>query len=69
MYVCLCRGITDSQVRQAVADGASSVREVNSLLGTAMECGKCGMATRQIVNQELSAQQSEPCTELFYKAS
>ena len=70
MYVCLCRGITDSQIRQAVEDGASSVREVNALLGTAMQCGKCGTATRQIVNEALSeARQSGGCAELFYRAS
>ena len=68
MYVCLCRGVTDSQIRQAVAEGASSVRDVNSLLGTASQCGKCGMTTRDIVNRELANMSSMRCEELFYKA-
>lgn len=69
MYVCLCRGITDSQIRQAVEEGASSVREVNSLLGTATQCGKCAMTTRQIVNETLTAQRNSECSDLFYQAS
>jgi bacterioferritin-associated ferredoxin len=67
MYVCLCRGITDSQIKQAVAEGAQSVREVNELLGTASQCGKCGLTTRDIVNQELNARQA--AASLAYKAA
>lgn len=69
MYVCLCAGVTDHQIRQAVAEGASSLREVNTLLGTASQCGKCGMTTRDIVNQALASQQAMRGAELFYKAS
>lgn len=68
MYVCLCRGVTDSQIKQAVAEGAQSVREVNDLLGTARQCGKCGLTTRDIVNQELSAMQSARAS-LAYNAA
>ncbi|MDX1342557.1 MAG: bacterioferritin-associated ferredoxin [Reinekea sp.] len=67
MYVCLCQGVTDSQIRQAVSEGATSLREVNMRLGTASQCGKCGMTTRDIVNQALA--QNSHTTELFYKAS
>lgn len=69
MYVCLCRGVTDSQIRQAVAEGATTLREVNSLLGTASQCGKCGMTTRDIVNQELASMNAREESPLFYKAS
>lgn len=69
MYVCLCRGVTDSQIRQAVAEGATTLREVNSLLGTASQCGKCGMTTRDIVNQELASINAREESPLFYKAS
>ncbi|MFT6276087.1 MAG: bacterioferritin-associated ferredoxin, partial [Halioglobus sp.] len=42
MYVCICKGITDTQIRAAVEDGASSLREVRNTLGVASQCGKCG---------------------------
>jgi bacterioferritin-associated ferredoxin len=69
MYVCLCRGVTDSQIRQAVAEGATTLREVNTLLGTASQCGKCGMTTRDIVNSELASMNAREESQLFYKAS
>lgn len=69
MYVCLCRGITDSQIREAVAEGATSVREVNMRLGTASQCGKCGVTTREIVNTALSTMQAQTESALFYRAS
>ena len=53
MYVCLCKGITDTQIRAAVQDGASSLREVNSALGVASQCGKCGIMARDIVRESL----------------
>ena len=51
MYVCLCKGITDTQIRAAVEDGASSLREVRTTLGVASQCGKCGILTREIRQQ------------------
>ncbi len=67
MYVCLCKGITDTQIRAAVEDGASSLREVRNTLGVASQCGKCGILTREIVRETLldSAQQEQ----LFYAVS
>ena len=53
MYVCLCKGITDTQIRTAVRDGATSLREVRSRLGVASQCGKCGLLARQIVSDSL----------------
>ena len=32
MYVCLCRGITDQDIKDAVANGAESYREIRELL-------------------------------------
>ena len=49
MYVCLCKGITDRQIKAAIKDGASSMSELNRALGVASQCGKCGIATREIL--------------------
>ncbi len=68
MYVCLCKGITDTQIRTAVADGASSLREVRSALGVASQCGKCGLLARQIVRDAL-AELPAVDEELFYAAN
>jgi bacterioferritin-associated ferredoxin len=67
MYVCLCKGITDTQIRAAVEDGASSLREVRSTLGVASQCGKCGILTSQIVRETL--QDNTDNQQLFYAVS
>lgn len=68
MYVCLCKGITDTQIRAAVEDGASSLRDVRNTLGVASQCGKCGIMTREIVRESLS-DLAEHGEQLFYAVS
>ena len=68
MYVCICKGITDTQIRAAVQDGASSLREVNSSLGVASQCGKCGIMARDIVRESLN-DLAESNQQLFYAVS
>lgn len=51
MYVCICKGITDHQIRKAVREGASSMRDLRMQLGTCSECGKCGQCTKEIMRQ------------------
>ncbi len=64
MYVCLCKGITDSQIRAAIEDGATSMRDVRHSLGVASQCGKCGILTREIVRESLMESNEEQ--DLFY---
>jgi len=52
MYVCLCKGITDGQIRAAVENGAS-IRDIRDQLGVMTECGKCACLTRDIVKSSL----------------
>jgi len=40
MYVCICKGITDTQIRAAVQDGASSLSDLRNTLGGGRQCGK-----------------------------
>lgn len=46
MYVCLCNAITDSQVRQAAAHGATRPKEVFETCGCGAQCAAC---TRTII--------------------
>ncbi len=68
MYVCICKGITDTQIRAAVQGGASSLSDVNSALGVASQCGKCGIMAREIVRQSLN-DLTERDEQLFYAVS
>jgi len=64
MYVCLCKGITDTQIRAAIQDGASSFKDVRNALGVASQCGKCGILTREILREAIQDNRHEQ--ELFY---
>lgn len=65
MFVCVCKGVTDSNIKQAVAEGANSLREVRNKLGAASQCGKCASLAKDIIKQEL---QASPCEypQLYY---
>ncbi|MBI3074500.1 MAG: (2Fe-2S)-binding protein [Deltaproteobacteria bacterium] len=41
MIVCLCRGITDADVRRVLARGATTVTELGASCGAGAECGGC----------------------------
>jgi bacterioferritin-associated ferredoxin len=41
MYICICHGVTEQQIRDAVCDGASTVCELSARLGVAAACGCC----------------------------
>ena len=66
MYICLCKGITDNQIKDAVLGGASSLREVRKQLGVMTQCGKCGLITKQIVEDTLSVTTSQEEENLFF---
>lgn len=53
MYVCVCAGITDQQIRHAVAAGDHSLKALRDSLGIAYSCGMCVKDTRQILDDEL----------------
>lgn len=55
MYVCVCKGITDRQILQALDNGAQSFRDVRDQLGAATQCGSCAPMTRELVEEHRNA--------------
>ncbi|WP_370979307.1 (2Fe-2S)-binding protein [Agaribacterium sp. ZY112] len=49
MYVCLCKAITDSQIKQAADEGDGSFRAVRESLGVATVCGSCACEAKKLV--------------------
>ena len=66
MYVCLCKGITDRQIKEAVYDGATTVGQLRKCLGVASQCGKCGVTTREILQQTLTSTASDNQCPQYY---
>jgi bacterioferritin-associated ferredoxin len=54
MYVCLCQGVTDGQIRDAIYQGCCSYRDIRETLGVASQCGKCACVAKQVVRETLS---------------
>jgi bacterioferritin-associated ferredoxin len=51
MYICVCHGITDRQIRRAVDQGASSLGEVQMQLPVGSCCGRCEPAARELIRE------------------
>lgn len=57
MYVCLCNAVTERQIEQAVAEGATSVKDLNRLLGVGAECGSCVRCARECLSKHQQPKQ------------
>lgn len=60
MYVCLCVGATSQQVTEAIAQGASTLREVAAVCGTGKGCGRCCQTIRAIITSTQTSTHTAP---------
>lgn len=51
MYVCLCHGITDREIRRQSTTTSCSVSDVYQARGVAPKCGKCVSLVRAILRE------------------
>ncbi|WP_240095856.1 (2Fe-2S)-binding protein [Thermomonas flagellata] len=59
MYVCICNGVTERQVREAAEAGCTSVAELTMRTGLGATCGSClGLAAELL--QEARQPRSVP---------
>ncbi len=61
MYVCLCKAVTDAQVRAAAAAGARSLADVSLACGAGSGCGGCHRVLARLLSACASPAQ-EGCT-------
>jgi bacterioferritin-associated ferredoxin len=47
--VCLCNGVTSQAVREVVAAGAATSREIAQACGAGADCGRCRRTLRAIL--------------------
>ena len=55
MFICLCNGLTDRDVRAQCDSGGCSVSMVYRGLGCEPQCGKCVPLVRQMVREASAA--------------
>ena len=51
MYVCICNGVTDHDIRQAADAGCNSLPELTMRTGAGANCGSCLDMAAQVLNQ------------------
>ena len=54
MYVCICKGITENQIRDAIRSGLCTRREISRNLKAGTACGKCRQEVRDLLQRSLS---------------
>ena len=54
MYVCLCRAVKDSEVRQAAASGIEDVDQLAEALGVGTGCGSCRDFAQSLIDEVLA---------------
>ena len=59
MYVCICKSVTDKQIRRAAAKGADNLYELRERLGVAAGCGSCA-DTAQAILDDANSGYAEP---------
>ena len=50
MYVCVCRGVTDRDIRKAIREGANSIAEIEQTLRAGTGCGVCRDYTQRLLD-------------------
>jgi len=55
MYVCICRNVTERQVREAVVrHGACNLRTLRKRVDTCSQCGKCALEVKTLIRETLA---------------
>ena len=55
MYVCLCNGVSENRLSQAIEDGAHSFEQLQTCTGVATCCGACEPCAREILDDKLDS--------------
>jgi bacterioferritin-associated ferredoxin len=51
MYVCLCHGVTDREIREAAAAGAREMVDLAAMTGCGTGCGSCGELAQTLLQE------------------
>lgn len=51
MYVCLCNGVTEREIRQAAQAGCGSMAELTMRTGCGATCGSCVSMACEILDE------------------
>jgi bacterioferritin-associated ferredoxin len=50
MYVCVCKAVTEGQIKRAMSEGLCTRRELFKCLGVGADCGKCNPQVKEMLS-------------------
>src|SRR5436189_127476 len=53
VFICICNGITENQIRDAVCSGVDDLAQLRGCLGVGAGCGTCAGFAEQIISETL----------------
>ena len=55
MFICLCRGVTDTQIRAEVSQGAVSYEDIQRRLDVGVCCGTCKESAEEVIAESIAS--------------
>ncbi|MFA5982973.1 MAG: (2Fe-2S)-binding protein [Methylococcaceae bacterium] len=49
MYVCVCKAVTDTQIKNAIGNGHCTHKQLVKCLGVGGDCGKCHRHIKELL--------------------
>lgn len=56
MYVCVCKAVTENDIKKAVAEGARTVLDLKKRLHVAENCGCCLEAVKDCLREATTSE-------------
>lgn len=56
MYICVCKAVTDKQIKRAIDNGACTRKQLYQCTGAGDVCGKCSRHLKQMLDESLQPQ-------------
>jgi bacterioferritin-associated ferredoxin len=57
MIICVCKAVSDRQIKAAVKEGATCIRDLSRDLGVGTCCGKCVPEARSVLSSSLGSRE------------
>jgi len=54
MLVCICKGITDKNIKDEIYGGASTYSDIRLALGLGSCCGQCASYAKGLISESIS---------------
>lgn len=54
MYVCICKQVTEQQIKNAIKEGINTVSDIAAELGASSDCGSCVECVQDLITEHYS---------------